>query len=116
VNPEFSSNGTNSDYDCDLTVNFYQDGPSYSQIDLTGLCSTGNCAGNPVYGMPNDNMKAIAYCEDECTDRRARGEKCEGFFFQKHNNGKEICGFYAEGMDQGTQKWDGHQAGAICRV
>ena len=88
---------------CDDKVNFILNGPSYSQISLTDGCGTGNCAGNPVYGGSNDNQKAVDYCQSKC------GNDCQGFFFQKHNNGHEICGFYKNGMDKGDRVWHGHQ-------
>jgi hypothetical protein len=89
-----------------------QPGPAYSQISLTDGCNNGVCDANPKYGAPNNNEKAKAFCEDHCNDMTT----CEGFFFQKHMNGHEICGFYAGGMSEGTRVWHGHQAGAICKA
>lgn len=107
-----------TDYACDTSVNWMNNGPSYNQISLTDGCGTGNCAGNPVYaadGHTTNQDQAIAYCQDRCDERASNpAQGCEGFFFQKHNNGHEICGFYATGMEQGERVWGGHQGGAIC--
>jgi hypothetical protein len=94
-------------FDCDTSVNFVPD-QSYSQISLTDGCSDGVCDANPVYGGPNDASKAIAHCEQECTQRSG----CTGFFFQTHTNGHEICGFYSDVVGQGV--WSGHRNGAVC--
>lgn len=72
VNPSFGSS-----YDCDHSVNFITGGPAYSQISLTDGCSGNVCDANPKYGAPNNNDKAIEYCQDECNSRA----QCEGFFF-----------------------------------
>jgi hypothetical protein len=66
VNPKFSA--------CDDTVNFMSPGPAYSQISLTDYCSGSVCDANPKYGAPNDNDRAIAYCQDECNTRAANGQ------------------------------------------
>lgn len=55
--------------DCDDSVNFMSPGPSYSQISLTDACGSGNCAGNPVYGAPNNDESAKAHCASECSAR-----------------------------------------------
>ena len=98
-------------FECDTSVNWMNHGPQYSQISLTDGCRHGVCDANPRYGGANDNNRARQYCEQECNNR---GSGCEGFFFQKHMNGHEICGFY-EHMDRGTPGRHGHQAGAICK-
>merc|ERR1711998_703219 len=44
---------------------------------------------------------------------------CTGFFFQRHGNGHEICGFYNSNMHGPGTKWvsHGHAAGSqICEV
>lgn len=103
--------------------NFMRPGPAYSQIDLTDACGAHNgvCDMNPVYGYPNDNEKAIEYCTDYCTQMRDDGNDCFGFFYQKHTNKKEICGFYRTAMDDPDRPdylevWDGHLAGAVVRA
>jgi hypothetical protein len=78
------------EWDCDYDADWYQNQPQYSQIDLTGPCSTGNCAANPVYGDEGPEE----YCRSHCRDRLLKGEACKGIFYQQHRNGKEICGFY----------------------
>lgn len=109
----------NPDFECDASVNFMSNGPAYSQISLTDGCSNGTCDANPVYasdGQTCDREEAIAYCQATCEERATSGTGCEGFFFQKHDNGHEICGFYSNDMDdQGQQIWGGHQQGAICQ-
>merc|ERR1712184_233468 len=79
----------------------------------------GTCDANPVYasdGQTCDREEAIAYCQATCEERATSGTGCEGFFFQKHDKGHEICGFYSNDMDdQGQQIWGGHQRGAICQ-
>lgn len=102
-----------SDFTCDRTVNWMNNGPAYSQISLTDGCGMHNgiCDMNPVYaadGHTNNNEEAIAYCQEKCVERIDNGDACEGFFFQKHNNGHEICGFYYESMSQGEKVWGGH--------
>ena len=99
-----------NDYNCDYSSNWMNNGPAYSQISLTDGCSGGVCDANPKYGTTTNNDAAVRYCKIECDSRT----DCEGFFFQKHNNGHEICGFYSDGMENGTWVWGGHQAGAIC--
>jgi len=97
---------------CDRTKNFLR-GIKYSQIDLTtaGCQSAAGCAGNPVYGATNDMDAANAYCQERCT------QDCVGYFFQKHQNGKEICGFYKSDMHAAGVEWvwDGHKTGSrVC--
>merc|ERR1712113_1185484 len=100
-------------YDIDWDYNFIVNGPSYSQISLTDYCNNGVCNANPKYGAPNDKYRAVEYCKTECMDREQNGAGCEGFFFQTHMNGHEICGFYADDMDSGTKVKHGHLNGAI---
>jgi len=99
-------------YECDTSKNMLKDQPAgYSQITLTDGCDTNNkCDSNPKYGGTNNNADAAAYCKTECDNR----SNCQGFFFQKHNNGHEICGFYSQPIDMSRAYGDGHQAGAIC--
>lgn len=93
-------------FECDTNSNWIN-GMRYSQISLTNYCP--DCAGSPKYGGPNDNQKAVKYCEEKCMERKG----CTGFFFQKHGNGHEICGFYTEALKTYTRH--GHQAGAVCK-
>jgi hypothetical protein len=95
-------------YSCDETKNWIN-GMQYQQISLTDSCGSGNCAGNPKYGGPNSKTKAMAYCKDQCNVKNG----CTGFFFQTHNNGHEICGFYTSAL--GSYQWHGHKNGAICK-
>ena len=100
-------------FECDTRVNWMRQGPNYSQISLTDGCNHGVCDANPRYGGANDNARALQYCQHTCNKRNGDGQRCDGFFYQKHNNGHEICGFYGD-MSTGTRVWGGHQAGAIC--
>lgn len=99
-------------WDCDLEHNFIN-GVSYSQISLTDGCSDAGCDLNPVYGEANDIDSAVAYCKEQCEGM----DRCQGFFFQKHMNGHEICGFYTEDVSDATRSWGGHQEGSqICML
>jgi len=104
-------NAKTTAYTCDSTKNWLNNQPGgYSQISMTDGCGTGNCAGNPIYGGANSNDKAKAYCKTECDNRN----NCQGFFFQQHGNGHEICGFYSQPIDMSRAVGHGHKAGAVC--
>jgi hypothetical protein len=98
-------------WDCDRSSNFIA-GLEYRQISLTDACPS--CSANPRYCSTagcNDPEKAIAYCKEQC------GEGCAGFFFQRHTNGHEICGFYSTNSANPAsfdRVWHGHAHGAIC--
>jgi len=98
-------------WSCDTTVNFIA-GARYTQTDLTSMCP--HCSANPVYGLPNSNEKAVAYCKQKCEGQST----CLGFFYQRHLNGHEICGFYSsyEPIPSNARpSWDGHSSGSrIC--
>ena len=47
---------------------------------------------------------------DECANR---AERCAGFFYQMHNNGHQICGFYSNAVT-GNKVRHRHKEGAIC--
>jgi len=99
-----------AEWDCDLTNNFIREVP-YSQMSLTDGCSDAGCDLNPVYGAENDIDSAVAYCKEVCVAM----DGCTGFFFQKHTNGHEICGFYTQDVSGAERSADGHQAGSqIC--
>lgn len=62
----------------------------------------------------NDNDAAAAYCEQQCDERQG----CIGFFYQKHTNGHEICGFYTTDMKAAGTDWvqHGHASGSrVCQ-
>jgi hypothetical protein len=106
--------GCDPDWSCDEGSNFIR-GATYSQTSLTDGCSAAKvCDANPVYGGMNSISSAVAHCKSVCLADTA----CEGFFFQKHTNGHEICGYYDQGAmeAEGAQRvHDGHQAGSqIC--
>lgn len=109
--------GEENNWTCDRTINFILD-VEYSPISLTNLCGENNvCDANPIYaedGKINDIEEAVSYCKDYCLDLVG----CKGFFFQKHMNGHEICGFYMNvDMDSGTPVWHGHQEGSrVCTL
>merc|ERR1719247_542854 len=52
---------------------------------------------------------AAQMCVNDCAKRKG----CTGFFYQKHKNGHQICGFYSSKIGAGT--WHGHAEGAVCR-
>merc|ERR1719159_1846116 len=54
--------------------------------------------------------RAVTYCEGQCDNRAG----CTGFFFQKHNNGHEICGFYSSVVSLTSGVRHGHMYGAVC--
>merc|ERR1719163_1874152 len=54
--------------------------------------------------------RAVTYCETQCNNRAG----CTGFFFQKHNNGHEICGFYSSVVSLTSGVRHGHMYGAVC--
>ena len=101
------------DYDCTTAKNFVSG--TYSQISLTNYCP--NCFANPKNNNPmgktydphsTAHVEALAdaldYCKAECNNRN-----CSAFFFQKHGNGHEICGFYMEAVDLNLAVKHGHQ-------
>lgn len=98
------------EYTCDDGKDFRENGPEYTQIRLT-LSLT---AGTTVYGTVNYN-DAVAYCKDRCTTRVNNGQDCVGFFYQKHSNGNEVCGFYQANQDLGTAIDTSNELwGAVC--
>ena len=38
--------------------------------------------------------KALDYCKKQCNNK-----DCSAFFFQKHGDGHEMCGFYMDAVD-----------------
>merc|ERR1712070_1208101 len=52
---------------------------------------------------------AAQMCVNDC----AKMAGCTGFFYQKHRNGHQICGFYKSKIGAGS--WHGHAEGAVCR-
>eukprot|EP00947_MAST-08B_sp_MAST-8B-sp1_P002944 g2944.t1 len=99
-------------WQCDTTVNFVDKVASgYSQISLTDSCP--DCSARPKYGWPNNNQRAVEYCEQEANKRGA-----VGFFYQQHHNGHEVCGFFSNfgAMSKGTRQWDDHKFGQVCEL
>lgn len=96
-------------WSCDKKTNFIA-AARYDQTDLTSMCPS--CSANPVYGVPNSDENAVAYCKQNCEAH----SPCLGFFYQKHLNGHEICGFYNMPLPSNAQpRWDGHSQGSrIC--
>merc|ERR1719482_1507333 len=94
---------------CDDAVNWVN-GVGFSQISLTDGCSKSGCDNNPKYGAPMTRARAVTYCETQCNNRAG----CTGFFFQKHNNGHEICGFYSSVVSLTSGVRHGHMYGAVC--
>merc|ERR1711966_350275 len=52
--------------------------------------------------------EAISICRGKCNG-------CPAFFYQKHRNGHQICGFYKT-IISGTRQWHGHAEGALCEI
>jgi hypothetical protein len=100
------------EYACNTSQDF-ANGAAYSTKELNDNCHDVDgkavCDSNPAYGEPMTLNRAIKYCQDEC-DRRG---VCTGFFFQKHNNGHEMCGFYSTTVTSPVNTMD-HMYGALC--
>jgi len=101
----------NSVFTCDRSINFIK-GQHYSQISLTDGCSAGRCDRNPKYGNGGKTNQKMAedFCKKTCLKRNG----CTGFFFQKHRNGHEICGFYSSKVNKAMAARHGHKYGAVC--
>ena len=109
----------NSAWESDENFNFILN-LNYNQISLTGGCDANNIYdANPIYaedGITNNIEEAVAFCKTRCEDSITG---CAGFFFQNHQNGHEICGFYADpvNMHDGTWVKHGHQEGSrVCEL
>ena len=100
-------------FDCTTAYNFMPG--AYTQESLTDYCPT--CYANPIYkkdmGQTYNSAShvdalaaALDYCKERC---RNMPGGCSAFFFQKHSNGHEICGFYTDAVDLDNRKKDGHQ-------
>jgi len=90
-------------FDCNNSVNFVLNA-QYSQISLNdeeAYAGTehAECKDTAV-------AEALAYCKAECLYHRSG---CTGFFFQKHTNGHEICGFYSEAVNATNLEKHVHQ-------
>jgi len=109
-------------YKCTETKNFIV-GVPYRQRSLTDGCSrkggTMICDAHPIYGGKNSPEKAMKWCKAQCSAQA----NCVGFFFQKHMNGHEICGFYhgtstKQVMHASSARWvrHNHKHGAVCQL
>jgi hypothetical protein len=112
-------------YACDASRDYIRN-MAYAQTSLTDYChiqpaadrptASGDvCNANPKYGGANSDARALAYCERACTAKPA--SSCTGFFFQRHRNGHEICGFYSTALGA-AHSWNyagAHAASAVCR-
>jgi len=110
-------------WNCESTKDFIPD-LTFDQMSLTDNCTNGTnpvCDANPVYGAPNTAARAEAYCKDECAERI----NCTGFFFQKHADGHEICGFYTDAVNlamaiksggHGHSPESDYMYGAVCSL
>ena len=113
-NARESMTTSTSAYACDASRDFIS-GMAYAQTALTDYCRGGVCNANPKYGGANNDARALAYCERACTAKPA--SSCTGFFFQRHRNGHEICGFYSTALGAAAS-WNragAHAASAVCR-
>merc|ERR1712159_640801 len=99
-------------YDCTHEFNFIT-GVKYNQIDLTDGCTNDNTVYNPENNK-NCPKKAVRYCQSRCDET----PDCRGFFFQKHQNGHEICGFYTglATMHAPNAQWVKHGHRAVSQV
>lgn len=126
-----------STWDCSLKYNFISD-VAYAQIALTDSCDRNAvCNANPKYvpnyAKTNDIDAAVKFCQDKCEDAQAFQKfasflsqvpnvappagscsQCTGFFFQRHTNGHEICGFYTIDLNDGklNKVSHGHSKGS----
>jgi hypothetical protein len=103
--------GTKSAFTCDRSINFINR-QRYSQISLTDGCRASRCDRNPKYGNGGKTNQKMAedFCKKTCLKRNG----CTGFFFQKHRNGHEICGFYSSKVNKAMSAHHGHKYGAVC--
>jgi len=103
----FQDCGAVDSWNCDQAFNFVTGAP-YSQLSLTSSCPCCSC--NPAYGSPNSVSSAVEWCKAKCDQQST----CTGFFFQKHTNGHEICGFYTglNPLDSTGKAWHGHSSGS----
>ena len=111
VDQEASARGP---FECDTSINFISNLP-YDQISLTDRCRNDGgrnvCNANPIYGASTDVKRAVSYCQERCL----KNQSCTGFFFQRHMNGHEICGFYRSDFEMRGQG-HGHAPGSqVCR-
>merc|ERR1711924_176743 len=67
-------------YRCDVAHNFVAD-VQYKQINVTGDCDSAGSAREPA---------CPRYCEMACDDMMG----CTGFFQQRRQSGREVCGLY----------------------
>ncbi|GMI17611.1 hypothetical protein TrLO_g4433 [Triparma laevis f. longispina] len=113
-------------YQCDSSVNFLS-GMFYNQISLTDGCFTSDsgdliCNANPIY-VPSappfaSTDAAISYCQYMCSSveemenigltSERTCSPCTGFFFQRHGNGHEICGFFTDDMNDAKVNFSNH--------
>lgn len=104
---------------CDKTKNFIAN-VEYEQVDLTDACP--HCDAHPVYDTslavaPKCTQPALKACKAKCDVKVG----CDAFFYQRHLNGHEVCGFYSTpsslaAVQANRGQWDGHQKGSqICR-
>lgn len=112
VNEKFASGDTvhlsiesaGHSFDCNTYHNFALN-VEYKQIDLPKFDGrdefSEQCETNQV-------RHALRHCAAECADPDKR-PGCTGFFFQKHQNSHEICGFYYTAVDSLNLVKHGHQ-------
>merc|ERR550537_1590 len=84
-------------WSCDDNVNFVN-GQRYSQRVINDLRS-----GKARLTMAQAKAECKKYCTGSCT----------GFFYQKHHNGHQICGFYNSAVTKSASK-HGHAEGTVC--
>merc|ERR1712061_765 len=119
--------------DIDWNYNFIDEAywaVTYYQINLTDYCHDGVCDAHPkylpakqIYDHLNSDEAALAYCMDVCTfqagfPNNTDSPGCVGFFYQKHTNDHEICGFYRWGsaLHLGTKVKHPHTAGVLATI
>ncbi len=101
-------------FECDTSINFISS-IKYNQISLTDGCRQVSgqqvCNANPVYGDAVDLNGALEHCQVRCLE----DQSCTGFFFQRHNNGHEICGFYQTDFALQGQLHGHAQGSQVCK-
>lgn len=70
-------------YDCDSAYAIGTKDYAQETLALNG--------DSPVYGTSLDDVRARQYCMTQCAFVRSN---CASFFYQRHSNNHEICGYY----------------------
>lgn len=95
-----------SHWSCDSDKNWVE-GLPYSQTVLSDGATTNSIIPTTV---------AVATCKHMCLGQQA--PSCTGFFYQKHWNNHQICGFYRSPSPYAEHNvvWHNHSEGAVCQL